>query len=99
MVYPWIRPGKAAGDPQVTDITAIKYSPDGIITVKTSFDEEFQDLPKKRGKRAAIKLLESFPQLHKQRIPIKHQKWLHLQQLKVVIPKDCQIFYNNLPHA
>lgn len=98
MVYPSIRPGKSVGDPQVTDITAIKYSPDGIISVKTGFDEEFQDLPKTRGRRATVKPLESFSQLHKQRIPIKKQKWLHLQQLKAVIPRDCHHFYDNLPH-
>ncbi|CAF4780786.1 unnamed protein product [Pieris macdunnoughi] len=98
MVYSSIRPGKSTGDPMVTDITVIKYSPDGIITVKTDFDGKFQDLPKKRGKRAAVKPLENFTQLHKQRIPIKKHKWLHLQQLKEVIPKDCHNFYDNLPY-
>lgn len=98
VVYPSIRPGKIAGDPQVTDIKVIKYSPDGVISVKTRFDAEFLDLPQKRGTRLAVISIDSFPQLHPQKIPIKKQKWLHLQELKKVIPKDCHAFYDNLPH-
>lgn len=97
MVYPSIRPGKSAGDPQVTDIKSMKYTADGIIQVKLDFSEDFIDLPIRR-KRPAVKSLITIPQLHSRKIPIKKQKWLHLQQLKQVIPADCHLFYDNLPH-
>lgn len=45
--YSSIRPGKTPHDPVVTDIRAIKYTPDGQITVKLDFDEEWQDLPRR----------------------------------------------------
>lgn len=96
MVYQSIRPGKSADDPQVTNIKTIKYTPDGLIQVKLDFLEDFIDLPVKR-KRPEVRSLTWFPQLHNQRIPIKKSKWLHLQELKKVIPSDCHSFYDCLP--
>lgn len=46
-MYASITLGKSPGDPQVTDTKAIKYTPNGIKTVKTRFDDDFQELQKK----------------------------------------------------
>lgn len=92
-----IRPGKKVNDPTVNDIKVIKYSPDGNIQVKLGFDNEFQALPG-RKKDKPVPDLTMFSQLRSRSIKIKKQKWDHLQQLKAVLPKDCHLFYDNLPH-
>lgn len=92
-----IRPGKKVNDPTVNDIKVIKYSPDGSIQVKLGFDNEFQALPG-RKKDKPVPDLTMFSQLRSRPIKIKKQKWDHLQQLKAVLPKDCHLFYDNLPH-
>lgn len=94
--YTSIRPGKKAFDPTVNDIKAIKYSPDGIIRVKLEFDHTYIELPT-RGKRNVYKLSD-FPQLRQSPIKLCARKWSDLQQLKSVIPKDCHLFYDHLPH-
>lgn len=92
-----IRPGTKTNDPTVNDIKVIKYTPDGNIQVKLSWSSDFKDLPR-RGKKTAVADLIAFPYLRQTPFKIKYQKWLHLQQLKCVIPGDCHTFYDNLPH-
>lgn len=98
MTYKSIRPGKRVHDPTVTDIKIIKYTPDGNIQVKIDFEGDFNDLPRKRN-CSAIKALAEFRQVHRSPLKIKKQKWLHLQQLKSVIPTDCHLFYDCLPYS
>lgn len=91
-----IRPGRKRGDPTVTDIKVIAYNYEksGNIQVKLGFDEEFQYLPTR-----ATKLQDTefrYDNLYKIRRPIKAAKWIHLQQLKSELPKDCHYFYDQL---
>lgn len=97
MIYDSIRPGKKPGDPTVMDIKAIKYMPGGIIKTKLSFEEDFVDIPQ-RKMLAVPPSLSKFPQLHHESLPISKSKWQHLQDLKMVLPTDCHIFYDNLKH-
>lgn len=97
MVYDTIRPGKAVGDPTVTDLRVIHYSPSGDIKTKLSFDEEFKALPH-RKKLATPPPLSSFPQLHVEPLRITQLKWKNLQELKVVLPADCHSYYDSLKY-
>ncbi|KAL4702875.1 hypothetical protein ACJJTC_005786 [Scirpophaga incertulas] len=91
--YKTIRPGRVKNDPTVTDIKVISYSPSGMIKVKLDFAEDFIDLPQ-RLKR--FNPVQSYPPLFTAPCRITKSKWLHLQELKSVIPKDCHHFYDNL---
>lgn len=95
LVYDSIRPGKKPGEPKVTNLRAIRYSP-GKIEVKTNFDEDYKPLPQ-RAKRSPPSIY-SFPQLFNSPLKIPKRKWLDLQELKTVIPRDCHLFYDNLPY-
>lgn len=92
-----IRPGKKVGDPTVTDIRALKYNPTGTIQYKLRFGDEWKDLPIRLNKVTAIPLTE-LPVLYKQRIPIKNEKFNHLQALKNTLEKDYHAFYDDIPH-
>ncbi|CAG9788155.1 unnamed protein product [Diatraea saccharalis] len=92
--YNSIRPGRMKHDPTVTDIKVISYHPSGIIKVKLDFSEELKDLPQRPKQFDAV---QSYPPLFTARCCISKTKWLHLQELKSVIPKDCHYFYDNLP--
>jgi len=94
--YSTIRPGTKVGDPVVTDIRAIHYSPRGEITIKLMFEEEFMELP--RRARGAGVVGEEPPQLHSGPLPIKRSKFQHLMELKAVIPSDFHAFFDSLPH-
>lgn len=95
-VYDSIRPGRSAGDDCVVDLRALKYNPDGTIEYKKHFQHEFTPLP--RRPRSISTLIDSVPPLYSSRLPIMESKYEHLQQLKSVIPKDCHLFYDNLPY-
>lgn len=91
--YDSIRPGKKEGDPQVHDLSALKYSPCGSISYKLSFDQDWEILPQRRRQ------VETGPkQLHGSSLKIKQSKFKHLQELKPFIPRDYHSFYDNLPH-
>lgn len=93
--YSTIRPGRRPQDPTVTDLRVLEYCPETAeIKFKLSFDEELQTLPV-RSKPIAI--IENYPPLSENRLPIPATKWKHLQQLKSVLPSDCHHFYDNLP--
>ena len=42
-----IRPGNEAGDPQVLDLVALTYNPNGNVQYKAAFDEEWAELPQR----------------------------------------------------
>lgn len=97
--YPSIRPGNKVGDPTVTDIRALRYSPDNTISFKTDFADDYVLLPKPR--RATITSQSpTEPQvMYAESIPIKAEKFVHLQQLKRVILSDHHNFYDSLKHV
>ena len=94
--YSSIRPGNRAGDPTVTNLRVLRYSPDGTIQYKLGFNDQYHDFPRK----AKINITENntISDLHMNRIPIKASKFKHLQELKSVVPSDYHAFYDSLPH-
>lgn len=92
-----IRPGKKSGDPTVTDIRALKYDPKGSVKYKLRLTKEWENLPCRINKIVPIPF-EKLPRLHENRIPIKTEKFNHLQTLKSVIDQDYHSFYDNIPH-
>ncbi|GFN94285.1 hypothetical protein PoB_002079100 [Plakobranchus ocellatus] len=46
-----IRPGRQKDDPTVNDLKCLKYSPDGELSYKLTFDEDWKCLPKARGQK------------------------------------------------
>ncbi|KAK6168332.1 hypothetical protein SNE40_020889 [Patella caerulea] len=95
-----IRPGRVTGDPVVTDIRVLKYSPDGSITYKLDYNDEFGDLPRRSRSTSDVSSDENtVPQLYPEPLPIKTSKYRHLQELKSVIPVDYHGFYDGLAHA
>nr|CAH7738743.1 unnamed protein product [Callosobruchus chinensis]CAH7745920.1 unnamed protein product [Callosobruchus chinensis] len=85
-----IRPGLKKGDPCVTDLRALKYSTDGV-SYKLNFDHDWTALPKRiNWTVGAVKPLYDAP------IPLKGDKYDHLQALKSVIDKDYHGFYDSL---
>lgn len=95
-IYNSIRPGRGVNDPTVTELRALKYTPDGKIFYKINFDSDYEELPQ-RNKQANIKSFK-FEKLFKERLKIKNSKWLHLQQLKGYLTTDTHGFYDSLPH-
>lgn len=95
MVYESIRPGKKPSNSNSYSDRAMKYY-DGKIQVKLSFDAEYSDLPQRVKNKC--KPLSFFQALHKERLKITKRKYLHLQDLKAVIPQDCHPFYDLIPH-
>lgn len=87
MAYNSFRPGKKTGDPKVTNIRLIYYSPNELIKVKLNFDGDFVDLPQRATPR--FNKLIDFLCLLQSPIKITNRKWNHLQDLKEVIPLDC----------
>ncbi|OWF39290.1 hypothetical protein KP79_PYT25194 [Mizuhopecten yessoensis] len=94
--YSSIRPGVRVGDPCVTHIRVLKYTPDGKIEYKLMYDEEFQELPR-RSRRQEPRVVTS--QLYSCPVNIKKSKYKHLQELKKVMPKDYHGLYDALPHS
>ena len=100
-----IQPGTDAGDPQVTDVVALCYKPSGDILYKLSFDEQWEHLPVPRNfcrklqqSDATNATSEPMP-LYKSSIPIKTEKFIHLQELKAVLHRDYHSFYDRLKHV
>lgn len=93
-----IRPGKKSGDPVVTDLRGLKYSPDGKIQFKLRHaSTHWEDLPIRTNKMDFIPF-KSIPQLYNARLKIKAEKYQHLQELKKTMEKDYHNFYDILPH-
>jgi len=102
LVYPSIRPGNKVGDPTVIDIRDLKYSMDNMNSFKTDCDDSYTLLL--RSRRAARPIASSAtsqsaaPVMYKECLPIKSEKFVHLQQLKKVILPDYHYFYDSLKH-
>jgi len=79
-------------DPVVKDLQALRYLPDGSISFKLDFDEDWQPLPQrpKNTSKAGV----SWPPMYKAPLKIERQKWLHLQELKDVMPPEYHHFYH-----
>lgn len=90
-----IRPGKKSGEATVFDLRCIEYRTNGTIYVKQEFFDEFEQLRRKIKKPRAS---DSMPRLYDARIPIPRTKYIHLQELKEVLPQDVHSFYDSLPH-
>ncbi|CAG5041208.1 unnamed protein product [Parnassius apollo] len=95
--YKNICSGRSSGDPKVTDIRALMYSPSGEIPYKLRFEEPWMLLPQRKSPFSA-KSSEDMQNLHQTRLKIKALKYDDLQQIKEVLPADFREFYNNLPH-
>ncbi|KAF6215898.1 hypothetical protein GE061_000233 [Apolygus lucorum] len=93
MFYPSIHPEKRS--PTNSGPRFMKYYPSGKITYKLTFAEDESPLPM-RGE--TIEIPATFPNLYTERIPLSHDKWKDLQELKDLIPTDCHGFYDNLPY-
>lgn len=97
--YDSIRPGKATGDPTVTQIKALRYNCNGTIEYKLNFDDEYySDLAIAQKKRKTVEIHSPiiYEQFHKSPLKIPKSKWQDLQQLKAVLPKDCHPFYDQI---
>ena len=91
-----IRPERTAGDPTVTDLRNIRYTPDKTISFKLNHtNEPYMPLPKGRSQSSWDKIKEP-QQLYSSSQKIKKEKYQHLQSLKAVIPADDHPFYDNL---
>ncbi|KAK3800356.1 hypothetical protein RRG08_052741 [Elysia crispata] len=90
-----IKPGKKATAPNVTNLRALKYTPDGSMFFKTSFADDWELLPLPRNDVIPV---NGPDRLYSSRLKIKQSKYDHLQSLKSVFLKDAHAFYDNLPH-
>lgn len=96
-IYSSIRPGKVVSDPTVNDVVNYKYTSDKGIEFKLDFDnDDFAKLPQR--KLATFDANICYKPLYRSRIKIKKQKWLHLQELKAVLPQAVHSFYDNIPY-
>ncbi len=93
--YNSIRPGaNRKNEPVVTDLRALRYTPDGkIISFKLDFDDDWKDLPQ-RAKQIQHPI--QYAPLYTQPRKIPSTKWDHLQSLKMAIPAVYHNFYDNL---
>lgn len=92
-----IRPGKVVGAPTMNDLKALKYSKDGIFKLRHT--ENWQTLPIRLNISNIMPVKSNdIPQLHKNRLKIKAEKFQHLQQLKLSMERDYHDFYDQLPH-
>lgn len=92
--YQSIRPGSKPGDPVVTNLCALQYTPDLQIKYKLDFSSEWKILERRTRRQNSSGQIDF---LYKKQIPIKKSKYDHLQQLKDVIPSDHHLFYDTLP--
>lgn len=92
-----IRPGKKAGDPCVTDIRALQYTPKEVF-FKLRFTDEWNTLLLRIPSSIQPSELTDIPFLYKERLPIKKSKYDDLQHLKSTLPLDYHTFYDNLPY-
>lgn len=97
--YSSIRPGYKKGDPVVTNIRALKYTPDEKICYKLQFSAEWMELPhrKRISNPSTSEAYENLPTRYKNRLKIKKTKYDDLQALKKTLPVDYHTFYDNIP--
>lgn len=93
--YTSIRPGNKKGDPTVTDVRCLKYNPDSTIQYKINYDDQWIILPNKNRKEHNY----TIKNLYNEPIKIKEDKFLHLQQLKLVLPSHTWPFYDSVQYT
>ncbi|XP_060081331.1 calcium-activated chloride channel regulator 4A-like [Ylistrum balloti] len=93
-LYSSIRPGTKVGDPVVTDIRVLEYSPHCGIRYKLMYDQEFCDFPRKAKLNEQATPEMTVAPLHATQCKVKESKYKHLQELKNVIPRDFHPFYD-----
>ena len=93
-----IRPGKRAGDPQVVDLKAIMYTKENVFFKLRHSHLEWSTLPIRLPANLKCVDFETLPPLYRSRLPIKKEKYQHLQELKKSIENDYHIFYDQLPY-
>lgn len=93
MRYQSIRPGLKTGDPHVTDIRQLKYTPEGIIAYKLQHNEEWKNLPR----NPKVLKTPEFPALYKSKLPLTKRKYQDLMDLLHVLPEKYHQFYVSLP--
>lgn len=86
---------QVVSDPMVTDLRALRYLPTGEIQFKLDFDHDWSPLPQ-RSKTVTEKA--TWPRMYQEERKIKKEKYLHLQELKKVIPQEYHAFYDNLKY-
>ncbi|KAF4525377.1 hypothetical protein B566_EDAN013228 [Ephemera danica] len=91
--YSSIRPGHKAGDPTVTNLRALKYTPDGLIQYKLRFSDDWQDMPHKVENPRNI-----ISRKYQGRIPISASKYSDMLKLKSFVPEKYHELYDTLPH-
>ena len=91
-----IRPGKKVGEPQVVDLRGLQYLPGGQVMYKLSHGHDWQAMSFKRSE-STVTVSQPSP-LYTSRRKIASAKYIHLQELKSVIPSDYHSFYDELPH-
>ena len=92
-----IRPGSSAGDPQIVDLRCLQYLPDGSVSYKINYTDQWRPLPQRRRKNKADD--NTITKMYKAPMRITSTNWQHLQQMKKVLPKDYHYFYDALPHG
>lgn len=93
-----IRPGRGKGDPKVTDMKALRYTPDGNIFFKLRFTEDWTVLPQRKSPAVTALPFDSLRNQHLTRRKITKRKFDDLQYLKDTLPADYRNYYENLPH-
>ncbi|CAG9760386.1 unnamed protein product [Ceutorhynchus assimilis] len=95
--YNSIRPGRAAGDPVVTDIKALRYFPNCEIQFKMRHTDPWAALNQRLNKKITPCKYDDLLPLFTERRKIKKEKYDHLQILKLGLLEDYQKFYDELP--
>lgn len=93
-----IRPGKKVGDPQVVDLKAIKYTNKNMFFKLRHSELEWKTFPIRLPANPKSVDFDTLPALYRARIPIKKEKYEHLQQLKKSLEHDYHAFYDQLPY-
>ena len=91
--YTSIRPGRSKGDPFVTDVRQFIYRESGVTQYKLRHTGQWCDLPRTAK---VPNVTTTTTQLYSEPPKIKLSKFKDLQELKAVIPRDYQTFYDNL---
>lgn len=92
-----LRPGRKVSDPLVTDIRGIKYNSDGSVMYKLRHSDNYVPLQYRNTKKINPCAYEELPHLYENILPIKKEKYDHLQFLKLSLEKDYHPFYDSLP--
>ena len=74
-----IQPGSNIGDPIVTDISILKYTPDGTILYKLQFADQCHNLPRRSRSRQSTETPQecTLQQLFSRPVPISGTKYNH----------------------